>query len=102
MLLDPACRNEPVGAVNERVLGRIMPVFHAFFSFGTVIGAALGPGRSHPAPHRGAPADRGRDSAGGAPVSVRFLQSEHIIAEDAVAYMTTTSKTLAGAPEHLA
>ena len=31
------------GAVNERVLGRtIMPVFHAFFSFGTIIGAALG------------------------------------------------------------
>ncbi|MBC7402560.1 MAG: MFS transporter, partial [Microbacteriaceae bacterium] len=33
------------GAVNERVLGRsVMPVFHAFFSFGTVIGAALGAG----------------------------------------------------------
>lgn len=31
------------GAVNERVLGRtIMPVFHAFFSFGTMVGAALG------------------------------------------------------------
>lgn len=31
------------GAVNERVLGRtIMPVFHAFFSFGTMIGAGLG------------------------------------------------------------
>lgn len=31
------------GAVNERLLGRtIMPVFHAFFSFGTMIGAGLG------------------------------------------------------------
>jgi fucose permease len=31
------------GAANERVLGRtIMPIFHAFFSFGTMIGAALG------------------------------------------------------------
>jgi fucose permease len=31
------------GAVNERVLGRtIMPIFHAFFSFGTMIGAGIG------------------------------------------------------------
>jgi fucose permease len=31
------------GAVNERILGRtIMPVFHAFFSFGTMLGAGLG------------------------------------------------------------
>lgn len=31
------------GAVNERVLGRtIMPIFHAFFSFGTMLGAGLG------------------------------------------------------------
>ncbi len=31
------------GASNERALGRsIMPVFHAFFSFGTMIGAGLG------------------------------------------------------------
>ncbi|MEO6942806.1 MAG: MFS transporter [Terrimesophilobacter sp.] len=31
------------GAANERVLGKtIMPVFHAFFSFGTMIGAGLG------------------------------------------------------------
>ena len=31
------------GAANERALGRaIMPVFHAFFSFGTMIGAGLG------------------------------------------------------------
>jgi len=31
------------GAVNERVLERtIMPIFHAFFSFGTMIGAGVG------------------------------------------------------------
>jgi MFS family permease len=31
------------GAANERVLGRaIMPIFHAFFSFGTMLGAGLG------------------------------------------------------------
>ncbi|MCU1437548.1 MAG: major facilitator superfamily 1 [Naasia sp.] len=31
------------GAANERLLGRnVMPVFHAFFSFGTMIGAGLG------------------------------------------------------------
>ncbi len=74
------------GAVNERVLGRsIMPVFHAFFSIGTVIGAALG-----------AAAEAVRLPivthlliiavvlAGGALYSVTFLQSEHIIAEDSV------------------
>jgi MFS family permease len=31
------------GAANERALGRaVMPIFHAFFSFGTMIGAGLG------------------------------------------------------------
>lgn len=31
------------GAVNERALGRnVMPLFHAFYSFGTMIGAGLG------------------------------------------------------------
>jgi fucose permease len=31
------------GAANERLLGRAtMPIFHAFFSFGTIIGAGLG------------------------------------------------------------
>lgn len=31
------------GAVNERLLGRtVMPIFHAFFSFGTILGAAAG------------------------------------------------------------
>lgn len=31
------------GAINERLLGRtLMPIFHAFFSFGTILGAAAG------------------------------------------------------------
>jgi fucose permease len=31
------------GAINERAIGRpIMPVFHAFFSVGTIVGAAIG------------------------------------------------------------
>lgn len=31
------------GAANERMLGRtVMPIFHAFFSFGTMLGAGLG------------------------------------------------------------
>ena len=76
------------GAVNERVLGRsIMPVFHAFFSFGTVIGAALG-----------AAAEAIRLPivvhllivalvfAAGALVASRFLQSEHVIEEQSVAH----------------
>ena len=76
------------GAVNERVLGRsVMPVFHAFFSFGTVIGAALGAAAE--AIHLPIAAHLMVVAvvfAGGALVSVRFLQSEHIIAEDAVAH----------------
>ena len=76
------------GAVNERVIGRsIMPVFHAFFSFGTVIGAALG-----------AAAEAIRLPivvhllivalvfAAGALVASRFLQSEHVIEEQSVAH----------------
>lgn len=76
------------GAVNERVLGRsIMPVFHAFFSLGTVIGAALG-----------AAAEAIRLPivihllivalvfAAGALVASRFLQSEHVIEEQSVAH----------------
>ncbi|GLZ02057.1 MFS transporter [Actinoplanes sp. NBRC 103695] len=38
------------GAANERVLGRaIMPIFHAFFSFGTMLGAGLGALAEHAA-----------------------------------------------------
>ena len=74
------------GAVNERVLGRsVMPIFHAFFSFGTVIGAALGAGaeaiRLPIATHLLIVAVI---FAGGALISVRFLQSEHIITEEDV------------------
>jgi fucose permease len=74
-----------LGAVNERVLGRaVMPVFHAFFSFGTVIGAAAGAGaeaiRLPIVIHLGIIAAA---LVGGALVSVRFLQSEHVIDDSA-------------------
>jgi fucose permease len=74
------------GAVNERVLGRsIMPVFHAFFSFGTVVGAGLGAGaeaiRLPIVVHLAIVAVI---FAAGGIVAARFLQSEHIIAEDVV------------------
>jgi fucose permease len=76
------------GAVNERVLGRsVMPIFHAFFSFGTVIGAALGAGaeaiRLPIATHLSVVAVI---FAGGALISVQFLQSEHIISDEAIAH----------------
>jgi fucose permease len=76
------------GAVNERVLGRsVMPVFHAFFSFGTVIGATLGAAAE--AIHLAIALHLlivAVIFAGGALVSVRFLQSEHVIVDDAVAH----------------
>jgi fucose permease len=71
------------GAANERVLGRnIMPLFHAFFSFGTMVGAGLGaiaeelhlPIAVHIAIIAGV-------AVVGALLSVRFLQSEHLVAE---------------------
>ena len=71
------------GAANERALGRsIMPIFHAFFSFGTMVGAGLG-----------ALAELAQIpvfvhlSAIGAVVvvamvfAVRYIQSEHIVEE---------------------
>ncbi len=74
-----------LGAVNERVLGRaVMPVFHAFFSFGTIIGAGLGALAEAVhlpiAVHLGAVAVI---FGGGAIIAVRFLQSEHVVHEDA-------------------
>ena len=72
------------GAANERALGRaIMPVFHAFFSFGTMLGAGLG----------------ALSEAVGVPIVLHFaivaavmvigtlaarpfLQDEHVIGED--------------------
>ncbi|MET4783520.1 MFS transporter [Glaciihabitans sp. UYNi722] len=69
------------GAANERVLGRtIMPIFHAFFSFGTMIGAGLGAlAESVHLPlaiHTGIIAVV---IAGAAIIATRGLQSEHII-----------------------
>lgn len=72
------------GAANERVLRRnIMPIFHAFFSFGTMIGAGLGAVAEFLAIpiaiHMGAIA---LTVAVGGVASVRFMQSEHIIEDD--------------------
>ncbi len=72
------------GAANERVLGRsIMPIFHAFFSFGTMLGAGIGvlaelaqvPIAIHLA------------AIGGVIIVamlsvVRFIQSEHVIEDN--------------------
>jgi fucose permease len=71
------------GAANERTLKRaIMPIFHAFFSFGTMIGAGLGALAelaSVPiAVHFGVIAIA---IVAVALVAVRFLQSEHGIEE---------------------
>jgi fucose permease len=68
-----------LGAVNERALGRsVMPVFHAFFSFGTILGAGVGAlAEATHVPivfHLLAVAII---FATGALISVRFLQSEH-------------------------
>lgn len=72
------------GAANERVLGRaIMPIFHAFFSFGTMIGAGAGAlaelGSVPIVVHLGVVA--AVILAVGI-VVVRFLQSEHVIEEE--------------------
>jgi len=78
------------GAVNERMLGRaIMPVFHAFFSFGTIVGAGLG--ALAELIHLPIAVHLGIIAAilfGGAIISVRFLQSEHIADDQA----TTTEE----------
>ncbi|TQL40364.1 fucose permease [Homoserinimonas aerilata] len=72
------------GAVNERVLGRtIMPVFHAFFSFGTMLGAGIGA----LAELAGVPifAQAAVVSAAiivASMVAVRYLQSENAIEQD--------------------
>ncbi|HEY0260171.1 MAG TPA: MFS transporter [Lacisediminihabitans sp.] len=76
-----------LGAVNERMLGRsTMPVFHAFFSFGTIIGAALGAGAE--AVHLPIDIHLGLVAivfCGGTLISVRFLQSEHVGREEPAA-----------------
>ena len=73
------------GAANERALRRsIMPIYHAFFSFGTMIGAGLGA----VAELLGVPiwlhiliVSIGMFVL--AQLSLRFLQSEHIVEDDA-------------------
>jgi predicted MFS family arabinose efflux permease len=68
------------GAANERALQKsIMPIFHAFFSFGTMLGAAVGYlAESAGVPiviHLGAIAVITAAST----IAVRFAQSEHVI-----------------------
>jgi MFS family permease len=74
-----------LGAANERVLGRsIMPIFHAFFSFGTMIGAGLG--ALAEAIHLPIAVHTGILAvviAGAAITAVRFMQSEHTVDDDA-------------------
>ena len=73
------------GAAQERVLGKpIMPIFHAFFSFGTMAGAGLAflieKANLSVAVHIGGIAVI---MAVSVIVSVRFLQSEHIVEDGA-------------------
>jgi MFS family permease len=71
------------GAANERVSGRsIMPIFHACFSFGTMLGA----GGGALAEWAGLPiaihtAIIAAVMIGGTQVAVRFLQSEDLVAD---------------------
>ncbi len=72
------------GAANERVLRRaIMPLFHAAFSFGTMIGAGLGAlAESIGLPiaiHTGIISIV---MVAGTLIATRFLQSEHLVAEE--------------------
>jgi MFS family permease len=74
-----------LGGANERVLGRaIMPIFHAFFSFGTMVGAALGSlAETIHLPlsiHMGGIAVL---FAAGGIIAVRFTQSEHTVEDGA-------------------
>lgn len=71
------------GAANERLLGRaVMPVFHAFFSVGTIVGAALGALAEHlgvsVVVHMLVVAAL---IVGSALFSVRFLRSEQLVVE---------------------
>lgn len=72
------------GAANERALGRsIMPVFHAFFSFGTMAGAGIGAlaEATHVpiAIHLGT---AGVAIVAGMLVARRFLLPEHVVGDD--------------------
>lgn len=72
------------GAANERALGRaIMPIFHAFFSIGTMVGAGLGA----LAELAGLPIAIHFTLTGAVMVVAvllvrRFVQSEHVIEDD--------------------
>jgi len=69
------------GAANERALGRtIMPVYHAFFSFGTIAGAGLGA----LAEHLGVPVAAHLGVIAllilvGGQLALRHVQSEHLL-----------------------
>lgn len=69
------------GAVNERVLGRnVMPIFHAFFSLGTMLGAGLGAlAELAQVPLLAQCAGIGIVMAVAGIVAVRFTRSEHVI-----------------------
>ena len=71
------------GAANERALGRaIMPIYHAFFSFGTIAGAALGAlAEALHVPVFAHMAAIALLIVVAAQLSLRFLQSEHFVAE---------------------
>jgi fucose permease len=71
------------GAANERALGRaIMPIYHAFFSFGTIAGAALGAlAEALHVPVFAHMAAIALIIVVAAQLSLRFLQSEHFVAE---------------------
>lgn len=69
------------GAANERALGKsIMPIFHAFFSFGTMVGAGLGAlaeaAQVPIAIHLGIV---GAVVVAGTAIALPRLQSEHVI-----------------------
>ena len=69
------------GAANERALGRtIMPIYHAFFSFGTIAGAGLGA----LAEHLGVPVAAHLGAIAllilvGGQLALRHVQSEHLL-----------------------
>ena len=71
------------GAANERALGRaIMPIYHAFFSFGTIAGAGLGALAEHlHVPVFVHMAAIALIIFAAAQVALRYLQSEHFVAE---------------------
>ena len=69
------------GAANERVIGKtVMPIFHAFFSFGTMVGAGLGAlAELAQVPVLVHMAIIGVFVTAGILVAIRSFQSEHVI-----------------------